>query len=87
MASRVLAASLGGFAASSALALGAAALFSHIGWLPRPQAVHVATLAGYLVWVGLALWCFHSAGPERRVWAWLIGLALLGVLPAMGLHW
>lgn len=66
VASRVLAAAVGGYALVSALAVFVALL------LPtgRAQAVMLASDIGFLVYVPILLWVFHTRS-ATRAWVWL----------------
>lgn len=67
VASRVLAAAVGGYALTSALAILMALL------LPtgRAQAVMLASDIGFLVYVSILLWAFHTP-TAKRAWGWLL---------------
>jgi hypothetical protein len=65
---RVLGAVLGGYAVSAALvALLAVALPRLLGW-PRSEAVLLASMLGFLIYLGALVWAFaqHRVG---RIWA------------------
>ena len=66
--SRILAAALGGYALVSALAVFAALL------LPtgRAQAVMLASDMGFLIYLPILLWVFHTQ-TAMRAWGWLLG--------------
>lgn len=74
--SRVVAASLGSYA----LTWAAIVLLALIWPLPRAQAAGLATMLGFVIFAGVAMWVFttRSAG---RAWCGLIGwTALLAAL-------
>ena len=66
--SRILAAALGGYALVSALAVFTALL------LPtgRAQAVMLASDMGFLIYLPILLWVFHTQ-TAMRAWGWLLG--------------
>lgn len=66
--SRILAAALGGYALVSALAVFAALL------LPtgRAQGVMLASDVGFLIYLPILLWVFHTQ-TAMRAWGWLLG--------------
>lgn len=68
VASRVLAASIGGYALICALAVWMALL------LPtgRAQAVMLASDLGFLIYLPVLLWVFHTRS-ATRAWGWLLG--------------
>lgn len=55
---RVLLASLGSFALVSASGAFCASSLAHLGLVSLPQAVHVFTLLGFVLWCALAMWVF-----------------------------
>jgi glycopeptide antibiotics resistance protein len=78
VASRTLAAMLGGFLLTSAFSI----LLAHLlmrGGLLRPDAVATSTLLSFAVWCGLVLWAYQTRS-VRRVWLNMLAPAL-----AMGL--
>ena len=75
IASRVLAALVGGYA----LAYGFAAFFSVYLPLARPDRVAFAGMLSFAVWTAAAIYVF-AASSAIRAWLWLAGLTL-----AMGL--
>lgn len=77
VASRALAAILGGYALSAV----ATALLSVLLPLPRAEAVITATLLSFVVFCCAVLWVFAA----RNAWRAWAGLAVPGVLLALGL--
>jgi len=76
VASRVTAATLGGYALTSA----ATVLLALIWPIPRAQALLSATMLSFAVYTVAVLWVF-STRSHLRAWAWLIGLtAVLSAL-------
>jgi hypothetical protein len=76
IASRCVAAAVGGFVLTSAASVLLAWLAVRLGWAPRASAVHAATLASFAVWAAVILWAFHTAS-LRRVWLNMVMPSLL----------
>lgn len=85
IASRCVAAAVGGFALTNAAAILLAWLLIRTGAMPRATATASATLLSFALWAGIILWVFTTAS-LRRVWlnlavpalvlgafAWLLG--------------
>lgn len=75
IASRVLAALLGGYALA---ALAASALALALPWLglgTRAEGVQSASLLGFALYTGAAIWCF-AARSALRAWLGLTGAGL-----------
>lgn len=76
VASRVLAAAVGGYVLTSALAVFMALLLP----IARAQAVIAASDMGFLIYLPILLWVFHARS-ATRAWFWLLSwtgaLALL----------
>ncbi len=68
VASRCVAAAVGGFALTSAASVLMAWAIVRLGWAPRSSAVHAATLLSFAVWCAVVMWAFHTA---RLSWVWL----------------
>ena len=68
VASRCLAAAVGGFALASAASIVLAWLLLRSGVAPRASATLTATLLSFALWCGVVMWCFHTASLKR---AWL----------------
>ncbi|WP_219920142.1 hypothetical protein [Pseudomonas sp. Q2-TVG4-2] len=82
VAVRVLAAVVGGYACTVALAGSGAQLLALLGGMARSDAVILAAMLGFLLYLVLLLWSFA----ERKlwkIWAWL----LAGTLFGMGLQY
>lgn len=71
VASRVLAAAVGGYALVSALAVLLALPLSWWWPMARGQAVLVTTYIGFLLYVPVVLWVFHTRRAVRA-WSWLL---------------
>lgn len=67
VASRMLAAALGGYALASALAV----LLGLLLPLERAQAVNLGMDLGFLLYVPILLWTFHTRS-AARAWGWLL---------------
>jgi hypothetical protein len=79
IASRVLAASIGGYALTSLLTLALPLALASLGIDPA-QALLAATTASFLVYAGIIMAVFHARS-AARAWAWLAGGALpLGIV-------
>ena len=84
--SRTLAAVVGGYALTSLLTLAVPLLFSAAGLSPA-QALHTATMTGFLVYAGIVIAVFHARS-ATRAWAWLAfasvppGIVAMLLLPA-----
>jgi len=79
VASRILAATVGGYGLASLANIVAALLLGALG-VNLPQALLATTMASFLLYAAIVMAVFHarSAG---RAWAWLVGAALpLGLL-------
>jgi hypothetical protein len=59
VAARAALAALGGFVFASTSAGALAALLAAVGWMVLAQAVHLATMLGFLVWCAVAMYAFH----------------------------
>ncbi|WP_326535204.1 DUF3649 domain-containing protein [Pseudorhodoferax sp.] len=79
IASRVLAAALGGYALSALAMADLALLLPRVGGATPAEAVLLASLCSFVLYTGVALWVFatRSAG---RAWA---GIALAGLALAL----
>jgi hypothetical protein len=71
IASRFIAAALGGYAIVSLLHVAFMALLP----IAYPRALLFSSQTGYLWWTGLVVWCF-AARTARRAW---LGLAMLAL--------
>lgn len=71
VASRVLAAAIGGYALMSALMVLLALPLSWWWPMPRGQAVLVTTYIGFLLYIPILLWVFHTRS-AARAWGWLL---------------
>ena len=88
IASRVAAATFGGYAAAALLASALAVVLPHISSASRADGVLIASLSGFAFHAAAALWVF-STRSARRAWAGLAGVALacaalLAAVPATG---
>ncbi len=79
VAARVLAAAIGGYALMSALAVLLALPLSWWWPMPRGQAVLVTTYVGFLAYVPVVLWVFHTRS-AARAWGWLLLWTALAAL-------
>lgn len=79
VASRVLAAAIGGYALISALAVLLALPLSWWWSVPRGQAVLITTYIGFLAYVVVVLWVFHTRS-AARAWGWLLLWTMLASL-------
>lgn len=70
VASRVLAAAIGGYALMSALTVLLALPLSWWWPMPRGQAVLVTTYISFLLYIPILLWVFHTRS-AARAWGWL----------------
>jgi hypothetical protein len=78
VASRSLAAVIGGFALASASAWMIAAGLLQSGLQPRGVAIGSGTLVSWIFWTCGAMWAFY-APTQLRAWSWLlIPAAVLG---------
>ena len=84
VAARVLAATIGGYALMSALAVLLALPLSWWWPMPRGQAVLVTTYFGFLAYVPVVLWVFHTRS-AARAWGWLLLWTALAALACWGL--
>jgi cytochrome bd-type quinol oxidase subunit 2 len=83
MAARVVTALVGGYAAAAALATLAARLLP----IDRAEATGWAMILSFLVYAGLALWCFHERRLARAALAvWGSALAAGGALYLLGVR-
>ena len=73
---RVILAFFGGFWATSAVGALFALLLKRSDVMPLAQAVHIMTLAGFLLWCALAMWAFY-APRLSRVTTRMLGSAVL----------
>lgn len=79
VASRVLAASVGGYAFTSLMTI-AVSLLLPLAGMPLASAVLTATMASFLVWAGIVMAVFHARS-ATRAWAWMAGAAVpLGLI-------
>ena len=69
LASRVLAAVVGGYALTSLSTLAVPMLFSAAG-LRQAPALHATTMVGFLVYAGIVIAVFHARS-ATRAWTWL----------------
>jgi uncharacterized BrkB/YihY/UPF0761 family membrane protein len=67
VASRVIAAIVGSFALASAISIALAYVLMRFADMSRAHATATSTVASFLVWCALVMWCFHTAS-TRRVW-------------------
>jgi hypothetical protein len=74
VASRTLAAVVGGYAVTTLLNLAVPLLFSALG-AGLPQALASALMASFLIWAVIVMAAFHARS-AARAWAWLIGAAI-----------
>lgn len=84
VASRVLAAVIGGYALMSALAVLLALPLSWWWPMPRGQAVLVTTYVGFLAYVPVVLWVFHTRSAVHA-WGWLLLWTALAALACWAL--
>jgi len=84
VASRVLAAAIGGYALISALAVLLALPLSWWWPMARGQAVLITTYIGFLLYVPVVLWVFHTRSAVRA-WGWLLLWTVLATLACWGL--
>lgn len=75
VASRVLAASAGGYALTSLLTI-AVSLLLPLAGVDLAAALLGTTMASFLVWVAIVMAVFHARSASRA-WAWLAGGALV----------
>lgn len=75
IASRVLAALLGGYALAALMASALALAFAALGLGTRAEGVQAAGLLSFALYTGAAIWCFAARSALR---AWL-GLAVVGL--------
>ncbi len=80
IASRVLAAALGGYALSALAMVDLALLLPRLGAATRAEAVLAASLGSFVVYTGVVIWVF-AARSAGRAWRGL-GLGLAGLLLA-----
>lgn len=88
VAFRVLAAIVGGYALTSALATLLAVALPVVLPIDRAQAVSLSMDSGFVIYVVILLWVFHNRS-ATRVWVWLLAWTvvvcaacwLLGVRP------
>lgn len=80
VASRVLAALLGGYAVAALISAALTVLLLQTGMATRPQAVVWTSLLSFALYAAAAIWVFatHSA---TRAWALLCAVATLCALP------
>jgi len=71
VASRVLAAAAGGYALMSAVVVLLALPLSWWWPMARGQAVMITTYIGFLLFVPVVLWVFHTRS-AARAWGWLL---------------
>lgn len=87
VASRVLAAVVGGYALTSLSTLAVPLLFSAAGH-GQAEALHATTMAGFLVYAGIVIAVFHARSASRA-WTWLAvasappGIVIALLLPNM----
>lgn len=84
VASRVLAAAIGGYALMAALSVLLALPLSWWWPMERGQAVLVTTYLGFLLYVPVVLWVFHTRS-AARAWIGLTFWTALAVLACFGL--
>jgi hypothetical protein len=84
--SRAAAATVGGFVASSAWAIASAALLVSLAGWHRGPAVHAATMASFVLWALMAMWCFYVPR-VLHVWLTLFGLTLCSGAIASLIEW
>jgi hypothetical protein len=75
---RVLGAVFGGYALTALAVSTAGAVMARLG-LTRSEAVVLAAMAGFLIYLGLLLWAF-SVQSLARLWAALLAWAVLLML-------
>ena len=77
---RVIGAVLGGYALSAALvALLAVALPRLVGW-PRSEAVLLASMLGFLIYLGALVWAFSQRCASRIWGVFVVGTAAAALL-------
>ncbi len=74
IASRVVAASLGGYALTSLLTLALPLALASLG-IDRAQALLAVTTASFLLYAAIVMAVFHARS-AARAWAWLTAVAL-----------
>lgn len=84
IASRVLAAALGGYALAALLSSALALLLPRISNASRADAVLIASLLSFAVYTVAALWVFHARSASRAwaglgLWALVSGLMILAL--------
>jgi len=84
VASRVLAAGVGGYALTSLTAADLALLLSHLGAASRAEGVLIATQWSFAVYATIVVWAF-AARSALRVWVGLLlaGIALCALLAVL----
>lgn len=86
VASRCVAAAVGGFVLTSAACIAGAALLVQAGWATRAAATAGFTLASFAIWAAVIVWAFHTAR-LRRLWLnMLLPSLLLGALAWSGVQ-
>lgn len=75
IASRAIAAIIGGYAMAAGCSAGLALVLARIG-MPGVEAVVAANMVAFLVYTVVALWAFRCAS-TLRVWQRIVSLALL----------
>ena len=75
VAARVLAAVIGGYAATGLVTVALAR------WLPmsKADATHTATLLSFVIYVGIVLAVFHAA-TARRAWAFIAAVGAVAIM-------
>lgn len=84
IASRVLAAALGGYALAALLSSALALLLPRVSNASRADAVLIASLLSFAVYTVAALWVFHARSASRAwaglgLWALVSGLLVLAL--------
>lgn len=82
VASRALAAIVGGFVLTSLITAVLSLLLPRITATPKAEAVLIATLISFVLWTCIVLWIF-TARSARRVW---VGIALPSALLGLALY-
>ena len=79
VASRALAAIVGGYVLTSLIVLVLSLALPWIG-VSQAEAVLASTIGSFLVWVAIIMAVFHARS-ATRAWIWLVGAALpMGIL-------
>ncbi|RZL07656.1 MAG: iron transporter [Rubrivivax sp.] len=85
VASRVLAAIVGGYALAALLSAVLAMALPRISDASRADAVLIATLLSFVVYTVVALWVF-CARTALRAWLWLLAVGVVGLAALVALR-